>query len=290
MGRGFSPLTNARLDAAYAYAKECHPITVRGCAYHLFTRKPPLIESMATKYTAEVSRILVKAREELGFPWRWIVDNTRGVEGGHGWDDLEEFGEAMAAQYRKNRWLDQDFHVELWSEKSTVKGLLSPVLDRYQIPFRPMRGFTSASDAKDVSNQIEYTVSHGKDFVALYCGDWDPSGLWMSERDLPERLERYGDGAQFTIRRIALIEDDLAGLPSFWLESKKGDPRYEWYRRNYHPSVCWEIDALNPNILRERVEDEIQSYIDDEKWDRAEQVEQAERESIRHFADALKSL
>jgi hypothetical protein len=130
----------------------------------------------------------------------------------------------------------------------------------------------------------------GKDFVALYIGDWDPSGLDMSVRDLPGRLERYGDGADFTIRRIALIEDDLAWLPSFSLESKKRDPRYEWYKRNYHPSVCWEIDALNPNDLRERVEDEILSYIDDEKWDRAELVEQAERESIQHFANQLKTL
>jgi hypothetical protein len=245
---------------------------------------------MATKYTAEVSRILTRAREERNFPWRWIVDNTRGVEGGGGWDNLEEFGEAMAAQYRKNLWLAQDTRVELWSEKSTVKGLLAPIIRRYQIPFRIMRGFASASEAKDVSDQIEYTVGEGKDFVALYIGDWDPSGLFMSECDLPNRLERYGDGAQFTIRRITLIEDDLAGLPSFPLESKRGDPRFEWYRRNYHPSVCWEVDALNPNTLRERVEDAILDYIDIEAWKRVEQIEQAERESIRHFANQLKAL
>ena len=47
---------------------------------------------------------------------------------------------------------------------------------------------------------------------------------------------------------------------------------------------------MNPVDLRERVEDEIQSYIDDELWDRAEQVEQAERESIRQYANILKSL
>jgi hypothetical protein len=73
MGRGVSQITRDRLDAAYAYAEECHPITVRGCAYHLFTRNPPLIESMADKYVAEVSRILTRAREEREFPWRWIV-------------------------------------------------------------------------------------------------------------------------------------------------------------------------------------------------------------------------
>ena len=27
---------------------------------------------------------------------------------------------------------------------------------------------------------------------ALYVGDWDPSGLYMSERDLPDAIAKYG--------------------------------------------------------------------------------------------------
>ena len=59
---------------------------------------------------------------------------------------------------------------------------------------------------------------------------------------------------------------------------------------NYDPDVCWELDAMSPVDLRERVEDEILSYIDDEKWARADQVERAERESIKEFSDMLKTL
>ncbi len=60
-----------RLDAIAAYAEENQPVTVRGCCYHLFTKK--LIEGMAEKYTKEISRILVKAREDELIPWDWIV-------------------------------------------------------------------------------------------------------------------------------------------------------------------------------------------------------------------------
>ncbi len=49
---------------------------------------------------------------------------------------------SWAKFYQKNRWLDQDTHIELWSEKGTVRGLLAPVIDKYQIPFRNMHGFT----------------------------------------------------------------------------------------------------------------------------------------------------
>jgi hypothetical protein len=252
----------------------------------LFTRG--LIESMAKKHTAEISRILVKAREDGFIPWEWIVDESREAEVVPAWSNMVSYGEVVARSYRKDRWLDQDWHVELWSEKGTVRGLLGPVINRYQITFRVMHGYGSATFVKDIADDI---TNRGKEFVALYCGDWDPSGLDMSERDLPNRLERYGDDdAAFTLKRIALIEEDLPGLPSFPLETKDKDPRYDWYRENYHPTVCWELDAMNPVELRERVEDAILEYIDLSKWRRADEVEAAERASIREFASNLKSL
>jgi len=289
MGRGISALTRERLQAVCWYAEENQPVTVRGCCYHLFTRG--LIESMGKKFTDEISRILVRAREEGDLRWDWIVDETRELEGGGGWDSLEEYGESVLRSYRKNRWLDQDTRVELWSEKGTVRGLLAPVLDRYQIPFRVMHGYGSATSVKDISVMIEDTTYYGKDFVALYCGDWDPSGLDMSERDLPNRLDKYTDyGAEFTIKRIALVKEDLVGLPSFPLETKKGDPRYAWYQKNYHHSLAWELDAMNPIAVRDRVEEEILRYINNEAWIRAAMVEQAERASIKQFANTLKTL
>ena len=288
MGRGISPVTRKRLDAIREYAEENQPVTVRGCCYHLFTRR--LIESMAKKFTGEISRILVNAREEGDIPWEWIVDETRDLEGGGGWSSLEAFGEAMFRQYRKNRWVDQDTRVELWSEKGTVRGLLDPVIRRYQIPFRVMHGYSSATSVNDIADQIADTVLEDKKFVALYCGDWDPSGLDMSEWDLPNRLKRYSGGTEFTLKRIALIAEDLPGLPDFPLESKKDDSRFDWYRRKFHPSKCWELDAMSPIDLRHRVEEEIKSWIDHVKWKRADVVEKAERESIREFASALKTL
>src|SRR6516162_4329012 len=107
MGRGISTLTQQRLDVVYAYAEENEPVTVRGCAYHLFTKG--LIESMARKYVAEVSRILVKARKDGFIPWEWIVDESREAEVVPSWSNMAEYGESIARWYRKDRWLDQDY-------------------------------------------------------------------------------------------------------------------------------------------------------------------------------------
>jgi hypothetical protein len=48
----------------------------------------------------------------------------------------------------------------------------------------------------------------------IYIGDYDPSGLFMSEVDLPARLIKY-DGIHVRIRRVALDISKVMELPSF---------------------------------------------------------------------------
>ena len=83
------------------------------------------------------------------------------------------------------------------------------MLDEYGVGFRVMHGFSSATAVYDVAQDDD-----GRPLIVLYVGDWDPSGLCMSEQDLPERLERY-DGEHVDLQRIALTQDQLADLPSF---------------------------------------------------------------------------
>ena len=293
MGRGKSELTHQRVAAAYAYAEENQPVTVRGCAYHLFTRN--LIGTMSANGKgltgpAEVSRILTRAREEGDFPWEWIVDEGRGVEGSGAWDDPAEMVEYMLDDYRKNYWTMQPKHVELWSEKSTVRGLLGELIRHYQLPFSVQKGFTSATEAKETTYRVKRAARQGKPFVALYVAHRDPSGLWMSERDLPAGVDYGCLPEHFTIQRVALIKDDLKGLPSFDLETKKDDPRFRWYQENYHREKCWELDAMNPRALRKCVEEAVLSHINLAAWRQAASTEEGERETMLAFHNSFKSL
>jgi hypothetical protein len=123
------------------------------------------------------------------------------------------------------------------------------------------------------------TADLDQPLIVLYAGDWDPSGLHMSEVDLPSRLAEYG--AHVTIRRIALNQSDVSfgGLPSFLAETKRQDPRWPWFIRRYGER-CWELDALSPVVLRDRVEQEIVRIIDAAAWERAAAVEHVERTSL----------
>jgi hypothetical protein len=103
--------------------------------------------------------------------------------------------------------------------------------------------------------------------------------MFMSEVDLPKRLANYG-GDHITIKRIALTQDQVSGLPSFPATDKRKDPRYEWFVAN-HGERCWELDAMDPNDLRECVEEAILDLIEPTAWQRREVVNQAEQESLK---------
>jgi hypothetical protein len=162
------------------------------------------------------------------------------------------------------------------SEKGTVRGVLAPVLDQYGVGFRVMHGFSSSTVIHDIADDDDRRRLH-----ALYVGDWDPSGLYMSERDLPDRLLKY-DGFHVDVERIALTREQTRGLPSFAATDKRKDPRFKWFIENYG-ARCWELDALDPNVLRSCVENKITDLIDADAWERCAIVNRAEQKSLREI-------
>ena len=69
-------------------------------------------------------------------------------------------------------------------------------------------------------------------------------------------------------------------LPSFPATDKQKDPRYRWFRDNYGDR-CWELDAMDPNDLRDCVEESIKELIEPVAWNRCEIVNRAEQESLK---------
>lgn len=275
--RGKSKSTILLEQAILDIVDERAPITVRGVCYALFTGG--LIASMATKETQRVSRVMTEMRERGALDWTLIVDGSRSVDRVNAWIDPSELVAATVAQYRRDYWQDQPTLVEVWSEKSTVQGVLEPVLDDLGVTFRVMKGFgsfTAVMQAAEDSNCIPYERAA----IVLYIGDYDPSGLYMSEVDLPARLSRYG--SRWDFQRIAVLEKDTHDLPSFDATTKRGDVRYSWYASRYG-TRCWELDAVDPNDLRDRVRQQIETRLDLPLWEHAKAVEAAEVESMRGF-------
>jgi hypothetical protein len=221
-----------------------------------------------------VYRLLKEGRERGVVPWSWIVDETRELERVPMWDDPDDYADTVIRGYRRDYWNQQPARLLVCSEKGTIRGVIAPVLNKYGVGFRVLHGFSSATTTYDIAQDDD-----GRPLIILYVGDWDPSGLCMSEIDLPNRFVKY-DGAHIELKRIALRKEHLADLPSFPAAEKKKDPRYKWFVRR-HGDRCWELDALDPNDLRTMVEAAIREHIEPIAWKRCVAVEKAERESIR---------
>jgi hypothetical protein len=273
-GRGMARRSLDLIEAMYAAAETAQPITGRGVGYKLFAAT--LISSMAEMKC--VYRLLKVAREQGDIPWEWIVDETRELEICSSWADPAAFVRTVSQAYRRDFWLHQPQRVLVVSEKGTVRGVLAPVLDELGVGFRVMHGFSSATAVYDIAQDCD-----GRPLIILYIGDYDPSGMFMSEVDLPERLAKY-DGNHVQVKRIALTQAHH-GLPWFPASDKKKDPRYPWFVRNYGDR-CWELDALDPNDLRALVKKAIRHEIEPVAWKRCAVVEKAEQESLRHVLDS----
>lgn len=271
-GRGRAQKSLDLIKAMYDAAKDAQPITGRGIGYKLFTAG--LIPSMANNEMQRVYRLLKEAREEGEIRWEWIVDETREIERVSTWSNPAAYARCVARSYRRDFWNQQPNRCEVWSEKGTIRGVLKPVLDEYAVGFRVMHGFSSATTVYDISQDDD-----GRELIALYVGDYDPSGMFMSGEDLPNRLSEY-DGDHVTLERIALTREQVTDLPSFPATDKKKDKRYKWFCTNYG-NRCWELDAMDPNDLRDCVEEAIKELIEPEAWERCETVNQAEQESLK---------
>jgi hypothetical protein len=207
-GRGRSKRTLTLIEAMRKIAEEGRPITGRGVGYKLFAAG--LIGGMNEMNM--VYRALKIAREEGAMPWDWIIDETRELELVSTWGNPRHCADGFF--YRRDLWQTQPHTVEVWSEKGTVRGVLWPVLSKLGVGFRVLHGFSSATSVWDVSNQ----GNDDRPLIALYIGDWDPSGLCMSEHDLPKRIKEYG-GDHVTLKRIALTAEQTPPLPLCSLSS-----------------------------------------------------------------------
>jgi hypothetical protein len=289
-GRGMAQASLDLIEAMAEIAEAAQPITGRGVGYKLFTLG--LIPSMQKNEMQRVYRLLKEARERGVIPWEWIVDETRAIERVPTWADPTEYTRCAAQSYRRDFWIQQPHRVQVWSEKGTVRGVLAPTLDNYAVGFFPVHGFTSATAVHDIAEDDD-----GRPLIVLYIGDFDPSGLYMSEIDLPARFARY-NGKHIVLNRIALTVQQLrdprlylasedgssVALPSFPASDKQKDPRYRWFVQN-HGRQCWELDAMDPNDLRDCVEREIKEQIEPVAWERCEGANRAEQESIKTFLD-----
>jgi hypothetical protein len=256
--RGLGKATIAIREAIREILEEIRPATVRAVCYRLFVRK--LIPQMTKGEVDKIGNQLTALREESIIPWSWIVDETRAVERTACWPDFASHFDEFISEHAVDPWTDQPERVIVVSEKGTVRGTLAPTLSELRVPMLVCHGYSSATAAHDLALRSR---GHDRPLRILYVGDHDPSGMHMSELDLPKRLARYGGNVE--IKRIAITKAEMTSLPDFSASDKPKNPLCSWYLRT-HGNACVELDAMSPPVLRERVRAAVLAHVEPDAW------------------------
>lgn len=275
---GTSPLkrtrrTKAELEeidiAIYDIAKAERPVTVRGLFYRVMSRG--LVPKNDQGYSV-VQRQALKLRRVGELPYAWITDGSRVTLKPKTYSSAQAALENTARTYRQDLWIDQGVHVEVWSEKDAIRGVVYPVTSKYDVPLMISRGYSSETflwaTAEDINDE-------GCPAVIYHLGDHDRDGVraWNHiERKLREFVD---DDIDLTFERIAVTPEQITEL-SLPTRHDKTDSGF---------GACVEVDAIPSPTLRELVSDAIEGWINPEQLRITKIAEQSERDILNRISN-----
>ncbi len=265
----------AEIDAAiYDIAEAEEPVTVRGLFYRVMSRG--LVPKSEQGYSV-VQRRALKMRRRGDLPYGWITDGSRLRLKPRTFSNAQAALENTARMYRKDLWIDQVLHVEVWTEKDAIRGVVSPITAEYDVPLMISRGFSSETFLYETAEDIN---AEGCPAVIYQLGDHDPSGVAAWD-DIQRKLRDFVDDAiEVTFERIAVTPEQIIelGLPT--RPTKQSDTRAAKF-----DGESVEVDAIPSSTLRDLVRDAIEQWIDRDALRLTKIAEASEREVLTRIAD-----
>ena len=277
-------LTNGKvmeLEAAiYREAEAQHPTSVRALFYRMVspwglvpkTDKADKANGTPSGYGMVQRRVLAMRRAGT-LPYGWISDSTRLRIEAETWSGPEAALKYTAQAYRRQLWANQDVYVEVWSEKDTVRGTISPVTNQFDVPFLIARGQSSETFVYESAQAI---IAADKPVAIVYqLGDHDRDGVraWNS---IQKRLRGFvPDDIVLKFERLAVTVQQIEDL-HLLTRPDKTDSGF---------GSCVEVDAIEPNTLRGLVREAIESHIDQDKLRITKIAEKSERKILRRMAN-----
>lgn len=262
------------------YAAQGYDLTLRQLYYQFVSRD--LIPNTQRSYK-RLGSIINDARLAGELDWDYIVDRTRNLETLPHWETPSEVIHAAASSYHNDLWATQTYRPEVWIEKDALVGVIERVSDDNDVPYFSCRGYTSQSEVWGAGQRmIEYAENDQIPYI-IHLGDHDPSGIDMT-RDIEDRIAMFmGPHHSFVLSRIALNYDQVLQYGPPPNPTKLTDSRAQGYI-DTHGYQSWELDALEPQVLTQLVQSEIDSIRDEDEWEEAVASQEADRQRLQFVA------
>jgi hypothetical protein len=241
-----------------------------------------------TFYQAEIGHVVDKSEagyektqrmtvwlRQLGIiPYGWITDGTRWQRKPQSFSSIEAALQETVRSYRRAVWRDEPVYVEFWIEKDALAGTIYDVTAEFDVPLMVARGYSSLSFLHSAAEAIKV---NGKAAYIYHLGDWDPSGQDAADH-IERKLREFAPGVPIHFTKLAVTGRQIVEWKLPTRPTKKSDSRSKNWKGD---SV--ELDAVDPNNLRQLVRSTIERHISPQRIAIIEVIEASEREGAEMF-------
>lgn len=301
-------------EIAQEFARDGMDITLRQLYYQFVARGLCLSGQKAYK---RIGDVVTEARYTGDFPLELLVDRGRDIHMGDYTRHDIDVEQALADSggiirgvpdltLNTDRWYGQPVFVSVWVEKQALEGVFSSVCTELGVSWFACKGYPSVSAlwqwlkrAAEVTsgkaqNRRFYwpggatiTERHqgcAERAVVLYFGDHDPDGWEIprsAERNLRSLMELRDIDLDLTFKRIGLNMNQIIQYNPPPFEAKITSARYRGYVDEHSTNDAWELDALNPRVLRDLIRKEVGAQFDQRIYNANEGAVESAREEMR---------
>jgi len=267
-------------EIAKEYARDGMTLTLRQLYYQFVGRG---LELNDDKVYNRLGATLTDARYDGRFPINHLEDRGRDTGSGD-WttndddvdDALDNSADAIKScpywYIRRSRWWGQEKIVSVWVEKEALAGVFEQPCTDLGVSLFPCKGYPSVSaltawlkSATQAREAFHHEFGWAPDPIILYFGDHDPDGFEIPRAALRGlyRLQKL-DGHDFDIdmQRLALNLNQILKYKPPPFPAKKTSSRYASYKKEHGIDDAWELDALEPRVLRQLIRDRVTAHFD----------------------------
>lgn len=250
-----------------------------------------LIKNSQGQYNT-LSKKTAEGRREGTFPE--LLEHGRRIERHTSWDDPAALIRWAQRVYRVDRTKGQPHTIVLAIEKNALKGLLVDWFGDLGVPVLPLGGYGSETLERKIRDHV---FGQERPAVLIYAGDFDASGVHIWETFSENTSECWTETV-----RLGLTETQITDLALPVLQGKDGDPRApefiaaerEFHERAWRSGAVrsgWpvqvELDAVEPTMLRDWYQEQIDRWWDQDAYAEQMQRERADDRMLSALADFM---
>jgi hypothetical protein len=264
------------------YAAQNYTMTLRQVYYQLVAGD--VIPNKTESYD-NLGRLVANARRAGLIDWAHMEDRTRNITEYSGYDTTADLVRIMDRYYQQHRWNNQETIIECWVEKEALAGVIEQAAGRYRMPWMACRGYMADIEMYGAAQRLHRRYNRlGQKTLILHFGDHDPSGIDMT-RDNADRLAYFGCGSWIVeVKRMALNMEQIEQYNPPPNPAKSTDSRFKQYQNEFG-NESWELDALEPTVMAQLIEDEWQETVDHDKWMESLAMEKAGEDQLLELSD-----